>query len=136
MLRQMVALFVYGTLKTGHAAHGLVADRVRSVLSARCRGSLYALAAGYPALVEDGPGWVFGEILELADPAPWLELDAYEGCDPVSPATSLYHRVERPMAVAAGMRRAWCYVMPPDRPPLRPGAGARFIPEGCWEAAG
>ena len=44
-------LFVYGTLKRGFENHRKLCQGVRSVEEAAIRGKLYALPAGYPALV-------------------------------------------------------------------------------------
>lgn len=128
----MAKLFTYGTLMQGGPAHALFADCITSSRPARTRGRLYALDAGYPALVEGDDAWVYGLLVELREPAPWSRLDAYEDCDPTDPKGSLYHRVQRPVETDDGWVEAWCYVMPADRPPLAPGRGARFIPEGRW----
>lgn len=84
-------LFVYGTLRRGEAAHGLLqgAPLVASVWSE----PVYRLVdlGGYPALVDGGSARVRGEIYEI-DASALVGLDAYEDCP------ALYQRVERRIA--------------------------------------
>lgn len=74
-----MALFVYGTLRRGECAHGLLAR-------ARCLGAARTAAAfeladfgSYPALVRGGALSVVGELYE-PDEETLASLDAYEGC--------------------------------------------------------
>ncbi len=78
----MPLLFVYGTLMYGLSAHELL---VGSDFAGRgyVRGSLY-LCDGYPLLVLDGEGVVWGELYHV-DAARLSHIDHYEGADTGSP---------------------------------------------------
>ena len=70
-------LFVYGTLLRGGRDAGLLADL--EPRSARVRGALYLLPAGYPALRTDRGGrWIHGELVALDDPRRLRLLDRTE----------------------------------------------------------
>ncbi|MCS7044148.1 MAG: gamma-glutamylcyclotransferase [Bryobacteraceae bacterium] len=113
-------LFVYGTLQRGCPnpwsrrlwSHAVFLGR------ARLLGRLYDLGP-YPAFVEEGGGWVHGDLAGIADARILHELDSYEGAQ--------YERVLRRVLLEDGAHRdAWVYVF---RAPL---AGARLIPDGRW----
>ncbi|MBT8495701.1 MAG: gamma-glutamylcyclotransferase, partial [Deltaproteobacteria bacterium] len=75
-------LFVYGTLREGHAAASMIADHVVGSEPATTSGRIVAFADGYPGMVEDSRAEVIGELLTIGDLAPALALiDAYEGDD-------------------------------------------------------
>lgn len=134
----MAALFVYGTLMVGQPAHELVAPWVTAATPGWLPGELYALPAGYPALVDRPTDRVHGEVLTLRDDAPWARLDAYEDHDPRDPAGSLYDRVVRPVrrsAPAPGGKEsleAWVYLMPADRADALVADGGVRIRSGRW----
>jgi len=113
-------LFVYGTLQSGQPQGALLAACSR--VPASTRGQLYALPAGYPALVPGGTDQVFGQLVEPVDERLLGVLDHYEGV-----AEGLYRRVE--VEVDVGLRRqvAWTYVM--DHPESR---GGLRLPDGRW----
>ena len=118
----MTRVFVYGSLRSGGAAHDAVlGDRVRDVRPASIPGyDLYGRGLPYP-FVREGPGRVHGELLEVAGGDDTLrELDRYEGDE--------YMR--RWVDVDAGDRRvaAWTYVATPevDLP------AASLIDSGDW----
>jgi gamma-glutamylcyclotransferase (GGCT)/AIG2-like uncharacterized protein YtfP len=120
----MTAVFVYGTLRSGGAAHAaILGDRVREVRPASIAGyDLYGNGLPYP-FVREGAGRVHGELLEVAGgDATLAELDRYEGAD------YLRRRVE----VETGDRRvaAWTYVA---RPEVDLSAES-LIPSGDWLA--
>jgi gamma-glutamylcyclotransferase (GGCT)/AIG2-like uncharacterized protein YtfP len=113
-----VHLFVYGTLRSGGGAAGLLRG-CRLVGTGSVAGTLYDLGA-YPALVLDGGGPVEGEVWRC--PAASLDrLDEYEGVP-----GGLYLRVR----VVAGGTECWTYVAGPLLGPrLTP---ERRIPSGRW----
>lgn len=113
-------LFVYGTLLTGGPAAGLLGDRARRV--AAVRGTLYAMPAGYPALVLGGDGLVHGELVNAPDDRLLTLLDGYEGVD-----EGLYARVPYDVRVGLRSEAAWVYVMDP----ARARAGVRVV-SGRW----
>ena len=97
-------LFVYGTLRTGEAAHAIVAPFVTQVVRATALGTMYALPAGYPGVVADDRAVIHGELLTLRDLADALPaLDAYEGDD--------FARVLAEVTCASGTTWAWLYAL-------------------------
>jgi gamma-glutamylcyclotransferase (GGCT)/AIG2-like uncharacterized protein YtfP len=115
-----VKLFVYGTLRTGEPQSGLLAGCSRAPASVR--GQLYALPAGYPALVVGGSRKVYGELVDGLDEARLSLLDAFEGVD-----EGLYRRVQVEVDVALQRVLAHAYVMEhPDR------VGGVLIEDGRW----
>lgn len=94
-------LFVYGTLRQGQAAHGLLRG-ARFVAAVRTPPQFTLLDMGeYPALLEDGTTSVAGEIYEIAE-ALLRELDRYEE------APAVYQRVLRQIAG----HEVWVYLLP------------------------
>ena len=86
------------------------------------RGQLYALPAGYPALVLGGVRKVYGELVSEVDEARLGVLDAYEGVD-----ESLFRRVA--VEVDVGLERLLAQVYVMDHPER---AGGRLLPDGRW----
>ena len=113
-----VHLFVYGTLRSGGGAAGLLRG-CRLAGPGIVAGTLYDLG-DYPALVLAGSGPVEGEVWRC--PAYALaRLDEYEGV-----AEGLFERVE----VEAAGARCWTYVAGPLLAPrLTP---ERRIAAGRW----
>ena len=148
----LLDVFVYGTLKQGHANHKRFCRGVLSIRPATARGFLYDLPFGFPGLVvlrenilatgtKDyeadarrqrhvsetaflaGEAVVHGELLTFDDPVERLPaLDGLEGYAPGE--TSLYERVLIPVEVKGNASLAWAYAL------TRP-AGTR-IPAGRW----
>ena len=118
-------LFVYGSLRLGHSARGLVEPFVREWEPATVRGGLYGFASGYPAVVlEPGAGLVMGELLRLQDvPACLAALDEYEGAD--------YRRELVQVDHVGGPTWAWIYVLADPRA----AALGTPVPGGEWMAA-
>jgi gamma-glutamylcyclotransferase (GGCT)/AIG2-like uncharacterized protein YtfP len=113
-----VHLFVYGTLRSGGRAAGLLRG-CRLAGAGVVAGTLYDLGA-YPALVLDGRGPVEGEVWHC--PADALaRLDEYEGVP-----DGLYLRV--PVVVEG--TECWTYVAGPLLDPRL--APERRIPSGRW----
>ena len=113
-----IHLFVYGTLRSGEGAAGLLRG-CRPAGTGTVAGTLYDLGE-YPALVLDGRGVVEGEVWRC--PADALDrLDEYEGVP-----GGLYLRVR----VGVDGTECWTYVAGPRlRPRLTP---ERRIPSGRW----
>lgn len=113
-----IHLFVYGTLRSGGGAAGLLRG-CRLVGMGTVAGTLYDLG-DYPALLLDGGGLVEGEVWSC--PAEALDrLDEYEGVP-----DGLYLRVR----VAVEGTECWTYAAGPRlRPMLTP---ERRILSGRW----
>src|SRR5687768_14469396 len=90
-------LFVYGTLRPGHAPASVAAhlDRCALVGPARTPGRLYDLR-NYPGACIDAscPDLIHGQLLRLPDDATLKRFDAYEGFNPADAARSLFLRTE------------------------------------------
>jgi len=134
-------LFFYGTLKRGHANHGLFCRGYSSVEGATVRGRLYHLSSGYPALVvpeadihatgtadpihdaseqqrldpagvyRSDGALVFGELFVFDDPEE--RLPALDRLEGFDPGrASLYRRVLIPAETSRGASvLAWAYVI-------------------------
>ena len=118
----LTLLFVYGSLRRGGAAHGLL-EGSEEVGAARYQGRLYDLGA-YPGAVPSGDAAdvVHGEVRRL--PAARLEgLDRFEGPE--------YSRERVCVRLAAGgVRECWIYLY---RGELR---GRARVASGDWERGG
>lgn len=105
-------LFIYGTLRRGHAMHRLL-DGCVPHAPGRIGGRLYAVA-GYPGLVlSDQPDErVVGELVQMPDPdAALSRLDAYEECSPAFPEPHEYVRTLLPIELeSGGTVQAWVYL--------------------------
>ena len=117
-------IFVYGTLRSGEAQHGLV-QHLESI-QAKIRGELYNLPAGYPALKLGGEKWVYGEMLSSPDERLLRILDLYEGVH-----ERLFERVQAEVLVGLVRHRVWVYIM--KNPKRR---GGIPIPGGRWRRVG
>lgn len=126
-MAERVLLFVYGQLRRGEIGHQRLGLEHRTAWlgEARIQGTLYDFG-DYPGLIPGGDGIVHGELLAFADPALWGPLDDYETCDPESPETSEYRRIE--LALIDRRDRAWTYVY------NRPVADRAVIASGRWSA--
>lgn len=106
-------LFVYGTLRKGFRAHGLLQRFHARLLGAgHIRGWLYDLGE-YPGAAEGtgAQGFVEGELYSLPRAeAAFKVLDGFEGFDPARPASNEFKRKETTVIMAGGGRtRAWIY---------------------------
>ena len=132
--RPVQYLFVYGTLRPGHAPASVAAyvDGCACVGGGCTTGRLYDLR-NFPGAIVDtaGEGKIYGQVLELPDEKTLRRLDAYEGYDPLDPAKSLFVRTECDVRLDDEGRtvRAWVYVYNRDV------AAARLIPEGRYDPA-
>jgi gamma-glutamylcyclotransferase (GGCT)/AIG2-like uncharacterized protein YtfP len=130
-----IYLFVYGTLRPGHAPASVATsvDRCTCLGEGCIAGRLYDMR-NYPGAIVDagGEGKIYGQLLEPPDERTLRRLDAYEGYDPRDPANSLFVRVECDVTLDAPdgrAIRAWVYVYNRDL------AAARLIPEGRYDPA-
>jgi gamma-glutamylcyclotransferase (GGCT)/AIG2-like uncharacterized protein YtfP len=107
-------LFVYGTLRPGHAP-AEIADAVSRLVPlgpGTIRGRRYDLGA-YPGVVldADAGGEVLGEVFLVPDEATFAQLDSYEDCRPSDPEASLFLRVRANVAMHHGTSElCWVYV--------------------------
>lgn len=150
-----VSLFVYGTLKRGQPNHAALCRGYLRAERAAVRGRLFALPAGYPALVvreedvlaagttdpladaalqeragrrplpEPRKPLVRGELYVFGDPA--RRLPELDAFEGFRPGgESLYVRVLVPVLTPSGTVPAWAYAMPGPPPEGRP------LPGGAW----
>lgn len=118
-------LFVYGTLRTGADAAGLLTGCERIGEGTVC-GILYDIDGRFPAVVLYGDTAVYGEIWRC--PVALLGgLDRYEGTD-----SGLFRRVAVEAATAAGRLPCWIYVAGPALAPTL--TLERRIASGDWAA--
>jgi gamma-glutamylcyclotransferase (GGCT)/AIG2-like uncharacterized protein YtfP len=117
----VIPLFVYGTLMTGGGQEHLIGPSKRT--EAVATGTLYRMAAGYPAMGA-GVGPVHGELVEGVSDEVLTLLDRYEGV-----SEGLYARLTVDVRGRIGVVRAWCYVM--SDPEAR---GGIRIPSGRWRS--
>lgn len=111
-------LFVYGTLRRGERAHGLLrgAPFVAQATTAP-RFMLVEMPGDYPALTEGGCSAVVGEIYSVDDGL-LRELDPYED------VPELYLRVLQQI----GDHACWLYLLRPEHARGRP-----VIASGDWK---
>ena len=127
-------LFVYGTLRPGHAPDEIasVVGTLRRVGRGHLRGKLYDLG-DYPGAVLDPSSGteIAGEVFALPDnPAALSQLDAYEGYDPGMPDGSLFVRKRRDVTLTDGRKLdCWVYIYnrdPGSAPLVSGGDYAKF----------
>ena len=126
-------LFVYGTLRRGFAAHGILAGRAAFAGAGWMAGRLFDTGAYPAAAAPAAPGdRIRGELHRLpADAASLLRvLDRYEGFDPADPSASLFRRIAADVVTEDGRTvRAWAYLYNP------PVDGFARIPSGDYADA-
>ncbi len=123
-------LFVYGTLRAafGGAQAARLSRESRPLGQARLRGQLVRIA-DYPGLVIGGAEWVYGDLVDLADPAATLAwIDAYEECSSNYPLPHEYRREIISVEAAGGTTAAWTYIY------ARPATGLPVIDGGDFLA--
>ena len=125
-------VFVYGTLKPGHANwHRLLRGRVSRWQAAKVPGRLLDLPVGYPAVVS-GEGWVYGYVLHIPRPDLLAAVDALEGYDPKGPPErNEYQRRVVPACTPAGapLGRVYAYFMDEEKARR---LGGEEVPGGVW----
>ncbi|MCA0173247.1 gamma-glutamylcyclotransferase [Bacillus sp. RAR_GA_16] len=122
----MHLVFCYGTLRSGESNHSLISRAVLKESSCWTKGKLYDTGDGYPALIQQDSGKVYGEVYEVDDQL--LEridrLEGYqEGRD-----HNLYDRVWQRIEKESGEDMALTYVM------RRPEERFTEIISGDWAA--
>ena len=106
-------VFVYGTLLRGAPNHARFCADALTIEPACTTGRLYRLPAGFPAMVEEAHGTVYGEAMTFPDlEATLARTDALEGTRPERPEHSLYLRRVRPVILLRTGESvpAYCYV--------------------------
>lgn len=112
-------IFVYGTLRSGDAASGLLRG-CRRLGPGAVRGTLFDVGGRFPALVLEGDTEVHGEVWS-GPPGVLERLDEYEGVE-----EGLFRRVR----VEVGGEPCWSYVAGPLLGPRL--ASAAVIEGGDW----
>jgi len=108
------SLFVYGTLRPGHAPREIahIVDQLTLIGDGTVRARLYDLGA-YPGIIldEQAPA-IPGVVLSLPpNEALLAQLDAYEGFISTHPEASLFRRVLTTVTLADGtLTTCWVYV--------------------------
>ena len=104
----MTPVFVYGSLMAGEESDGLLTAFDRQPAS--CRGTLFLMPAGYPALVPSESGVpIHGELIHLPDFNILRVLDHFERV-----SEGLYLREEVQVSTGASSVPAWAYVLSSD----------------------
>ncbi len=138
-----LSLFVYGTLRPGQAAAGLIGPIDRCAPGVLASARLYDTGLGWPIAVQSAPGEVVeGDVVWPAlggrsEASLFEALDDYEECDNRSGAASLYWRQHCTVTVAGdGEVASWTYLSSLERLRARyPGAQPRRLALGRWPDA-
>ena len=125
-------VFVYGTLKPGECNYLRYCEgKVVDACPAIAQGQLFALSAGYPAMIS-GEGRVYGFLLRFANSAILTDLDQLEDYHPGRDRAQNEYQRESIAIFDLNFKpldTAWAYFMLPDR--LR-SQGGIFLPDGRW----
>ena len=104
----MTPLFVYGSLMAGEESDGFLNAFDRQPAS--CKGTLFMMPSGYPALVPSEVGIpIRGELVQLPDFKMLHVLDHFERVN-----EGLYLRQEIRVSTGASSVPAWGYVLTAD----------------------
>ncbi|WOI56412.1 gamma-glutamylcyclotransferase family protein [Palleronia sp. LCG004] len=121
-------VFVYGTLRRGFINNeATLAFRggAEFIAEGWVPGLLYS-TGWYPALIEEGPGSVKGEVWRLTTTGVMAILDDYEG---LMDEPAEYERVRREVQTDQGPMEAWLYLYIDRVDPVQ------LIPSGDWADA-
>lgn len=125
-------VFVYGTLKPGECNYLRYCEgKVVDACPAIARGRLFALPAGYPAMIS-GEGRVYGFLLRFSDSAILADLDQLEDYHPGRDRAQNEYQRESIAIFDLNFKpldTAWAYFMLPDRVRSQ---GGIFLPDGTW----
>ena len=129
----MLKVFVYGTLKPGECNYLRYCEgKVVEACPAIARGQLFALPAGYPAMIS-GEGRVDGFLLHFTKSAILADLDELEDYHPGRDRAENEYQRESIAIFDLNFQplgTAWAYFMLPDR--VRSLNGI-WLPHGRWE---
>jgi len=117
-------IFVYGTLKEGCALHNYLRDSKLISKTHFVRGTLYALSRGFPAVVLEKNGKVFGEVYEV-------NLDVLQSLDYME----LSEGYERKLVKLDDGTEAWIYHIEFDKIKLIADKSC-VIEDGIWRNFG
>jgi len=118
-------IFVYGTLRKHERNHRLLEGSVPVALQCWTEGMLYDSGFGYPAMVQEKSGRVYGELYEVT--AETLKgLDALEGYTGID-GQNYYDRVVQQVYTNHSSMEALMYVMAPEKVKHK-----RHIQTGDW----
>jgi gamma-glutamylcyclotransferase (GGCT)/AIG2-like uncharacterized protein YtfP len=109
-MANLIAVFVYGTLKAGERNHYLLQGATR--LEERCwtYGKLYDTGNGYPCVCEDFTTKVFGELYNVSEEQ-LKKLDLLEGYLGEG-LNNHYERIEQDVFTDKNIYSALIYVYP------------------------
>uniref|UniRef100_UPI003EB7C63A gamma-glutamylcyclotransferase family protein n=1 Tax=Okeanomitos corallinicola TaxID=3231550 RepID=UPI003EB7C63A len=129
--KNVINVFVYGTLKPGESNYYLCENYVIAAKQAVARGKLFHLPEGYPAMTP-GDDQVHGYLLSFPDSQVLRILDELEDYHPnKSGSENLYQReyIEIFQPTGEFLGWAWVYLMTPEKVDQLSG-----IPQlnGCW----
>lgn len=129
----MLKVFVYGTLKPGQRNYPIYCEG-KVIKAEKCwtKGQLFALPAGYPALIK-GNDKVEGFLLTFADELVLRNLDKLEGYDARKIADMNYYQRQKIIVYDASnnsLGEVWAYLMTLAKVKSLNGV---LIPSGCWE---
>ncbi|WP_319404242.1 gamma-glutamylcyclotransferase family protein [uncultured Anaeromusa sp.] len=127
-------VFVYGTLQEGQANEKVAASYVQKRWRGRIKGRLYHLTdRGYPAVLLEEEGVVWGECLQLKQPEKALQaLDALEEYFGPDDVRNEYDRRRCLVCSDDGQEwKAYVYVWPQGKSLPKK---TTVLPEGCWPA--
>lgn len=134
-LKQLVRVFVYGTLKPGEANYQRYCANILEAKRAIAFGQLFTLPMGYPAMTL-GNSPVNGYLLTLSNKFVLQNLDDLEDYNPHRAiAQNLYNRQQietyDPDLTSLGL--AWVYLMTPKQVCAY---GGVLVPNGWWSGCG
>lgn len=108
-----IKVFVYGTLRRDEYNHRLMLKA--KIRSTKCwtNGRLYDTGFGYPAMVQDPAGRVYGELYQVTEEqlAALDDLEGYRGAG----GNNEYERVRQAVYTEQGEETAYVYVYPPQK---------------------
>ena len=133
MSDQVTHVFVYGTLRQGAANHDWFCGDALTIEPGSTTGRLYDLPAGFPAMIDDDGGAIYGEAMTFPDlEATLVRLDRLEVHRPGHPEHSLYVRCVRQITLLGSGETvlAYCYVWRGNLP-----EGAVLVRSGRWHTA-
>jgi len=139
----MIKVFLYGTLKLGEVNYRICDRWVIKTCPAIASGMVYQLPFGYPAMVANGKGNVYGWVLSFADSAILQKLDEFEQHDsdlfqhycPELPLDA--YRYQRHAIAAFNLKgislgATWAYLMTLTQVKH---LGGVLVPDGKWKGA-